>query len=266
MRGLPFALLLAPFLGGACLGTTGFHRVAFHAAASGPPGVVGGGPLSFTSDRGFAVTLSRATLHVGAAYLNESIPTSGSGDTTCFLPGQYVGEVRAGVDVDLLSPALQPFGQAGEGTTQHAGVAELWLSGGDIDAPDDPAVILAVRGTVVLRGASVPFEANLTIGQNRAPVAAGNVLPGANPICKQRIVTPLLTDVTLAEGGTLVLVVDPRAFFVNVDFAALTPTAADPGTLGFLDTSDDQPSINLYQNLRAAGGAYRFEWRSAEAR
>jgi hypothetical protein len=65
----------------------------------------------------------------------------------------------------------------------------------------------------------------------------------------------------------LVLRVDPRQLFVNVDFGALQPLKASSGVYTFSDDPASagytQPSRNLYQNLHSAGGLYIFSWDSA---
>ena len=49
-------------------------------------------------------------------------------------------------------------------------------------------------------------------------------MPGANPICLQRIVTPirLLPGIALQNGGTLDLRIDVTGMLDNVDFNQLT--------------------------------------------
>src|SRR5579859_3049450 len=89
----------------ACVGTTGGAIVDFPVAASGPPDAVAGQPLVFQGDFGWTVTLTKAVLHVGALYLDQAAPISGAQDTNCILPGTYVAEVTAGMDVDLLDPS-----------------------------------------------------------------------------------------------------------------------------------------------------------------
>src|SRR5258708_7100720 len=83
-----------------CVGTTGGEVIAFNAAAAGPVDAESGQPLTFTNDLAWNVRLTRATLHVGAVYLNRSMPVSGAQNTSCVLPSTYVGEVIAGLDVD----------------------------------------------------------------------------------------------------------------------------------------------------------------------
>ena len=248
-----------------CVGTTGGDLVTFNAAASGPKDAVAGKPymLPAPTDLGYQVTLRTATLHVGAVYLNSAIPVSGSGNTDCVLPGIYVAEVAGGLDVDLLSPDPQPFPVQGEGTATPAVVGEVWLMHGDVNDTGDTAPILELDGTAVGNGATYPFQASLTIGENRLAPVDDPALPSEHPICKQHIVSPirLATDVTQEitpqNGGSLLLRIQPAALFDNVDFSAL---AGGPSLYTFADTSTDQPSTNLYRNLHADYGVYEFSW------
>jgi hypothetical protein len=255
-------------LASSCNGTTGYDLVDFYAAAAGPTSAVSGQPYAFTNDHGFAVTLDRAVIHIGAIYLDESVPTSGQQQEPCVLPGTYVGEVRGGGDFDMLSPSPQLFPVAGDGSTIPAATAEVWLSHGDVFASADPLPVLTLDG-VATKGGSAPihFQAGITIDGNRSPAPSNTALPGENPICLERIVTPILVDITLAQAGTLVLDLDPSSLFVNVDFSAFLScpscqVTADDGSITYLFTNDttNQPSINLYKNLTAAGPVYRFEW------
>jgi hypothetical protein len=111
----------------------------------------------------------------------------------------------------------------------------------------------------------------VTIGTNRLASTAGaaGAAAGSSTICKQRIVSPIPAPLTIRRDGGLVLRVDPRGLFVNVDFGALGKA---PSGSGFVFTDDPrvtdpdaplfyaQPSVNLYQNLHAATGVYSFEW------
>ena len=244
----------------ACNGTTGSRLISFTAAAAGPADAQAGAPLSFTSGRGFHVALTKAVLHIGALYLNQSQPVSGAQETRCVLPGTYVAEVTSGLDVDLLSPVPQVFPSMGEGVTLGAAVGEVWLFDGDVDDPTAAAPVLTLEGSVDVGAATQAFKGRITIGQNRIPPSNDPSLPGANPICKQRIVSPIPAPITPSEGGSLLLRVDPRELFVNVDFAELHPFSTDPPLWGFQDEPADQPSINLYDALHSAGDAYSFQW------
>jgi hypothetical protein len=257
--------VLAALLFVSCVGTTGGEVIAFNAAASGPEDAQAGRPLAFVTDLGWNVTLTTATLHVGAVYLNRSMPVSGVQNTSCILSDTYLGQVTTGFDVDLLSPERQPFPTLGEGATAPpAIVAQVWLTGGRIDRQDDVTPILQIAGVAEKEGDLKPFSGTITIGSNRVQTGADAAQVGADPICKKRIVTPIQVFLQLQSTGSLLLRIDPRLLFTNVDFSAL-PALGDG--FGFTDdvTRKDQPSVNLYNNLRAAGvpgyaRLYDLEW------
>jgi len=241
-----------------CVGTTGDQAVDFEAVASGPKDAVSGQPFSFAGSRGWQVTLTTASLHIGALYLAEAIPVSGAQATSCILPGNYLAQVVEGRDVDLLSSEPQPFPTLGRGTTVEALAGQVWLTSGDVnlaDVPSPPTVILHLLGSALRDGEVRPFEARLTIASNR--VTANGGAAGGSPICKERIVSPIPTSLRVQGAGALWLRVDPRLLFTNVDFGALE---SDGERFVFKDDSSDQPSANLYDNLKQAGPLYDFSW------
>lgn len=253
-------LVLALVMTG-CIQTTGGRVVAFQAQASGDPAIVTGAPLTFTTPRGFDVTLTRARLTVGALYLNQQNPQSYSLEQSCLQEGIYSGEVRGGLTVDALSAEAQPFPVEGNGTDNPTRAAELWLTGGDLLADEDKTVLLDVAGVATRGAETFPFEGQLTIGANRVIPPRNPALPGSNPLCRQRIVSPIAFDATLAQGSVVSLLVDPRAWFVSVDFAEL-PKASDlPLLYRFTDSNDSsaQPDKALFSALRSASGPYRLE-------
>ena len=261
------ALLVVGFALTACIGTTGSGIVSFEAYGAGladlPPDTSVRG-LSFVNGWGWSITLTRAKLHVGAIYLNRSVPVSGGQERQCFLPGVYVAQVLSGITIDTLSPELQRFPELGSGTADHAITAEVWLmgSGRRIDAQEDPTVILDVAGTASRGAESMRFEGTLTIGSNRRIPADAPERPGANPICAQRIVTPIPTSVTPTDGGALVLRVDPRPWFANVELGELAPVSPESDLRRIPDDSDPAPASNLFGGLTSASPVtYRFEWR-----
>jgi hypothetical protein len=258
MRTLALALVLT-----GCIQTTGGRVVAFQAQASGDPAIVAGAPLTFTTPRGFDVTLTRARLTVGALYLNQQNPQSYSLEQSCIQEGIYSGEVRGGLTVDALSPEAQPFPGEGNGTDNPTRTAELWLTGGDLLADDDKTVLLDVAGVATRGAETFPFEGQLTIGANRVIPPRNPALPGSNPLCRQRIVSPIAFDATLAQGSVVSLLVDPRAWFVTVDFAELPKVSDLPLRYRFTDGNDSsaQPDKALFSALRSASGPYRLELR-----
>ncbi len=68
--------------------------------------------------------------------------------------------------------------------------------------------------------------------------------------------SPIPATVSPAPSGRLLVRIDPRFLFTNVDFGAASVVA---GAYSFPDDSTDQPSRNLYQNLHSSA-PYRFEW------
>jgi hypothetical protein len=249
-----------------CGGTTGSALVTFSGEASGPSDA-SGGPLSFTTGSGADVTLSKAQLHLGAVYLNQSVPASGAAAEPCISPGIYVAELFGGLDVDLLSPDAVAFPGSGEGTETEAHTAEVWLvSGGagargDVDASDDSEPILQVLGDATQDGASYPFSATVTIGANRKPKVTSAAMPGANPICHQRIVSPILLDITPTPGGILRLRIDPRPMFNAVDFAQATQISDAPLAYEIPDTTSGAGGA-LFKGLTASFGVYSFSFRT----
>lgn len=253
------ALALLALVAPACVGTTGSDLVTFGAYAAGAVEPEDR-EVRFTNGLGWQVSLTRAKLRVGALYLNRTVPVSGGQERECFLPGVYVAEVLSGRDIDVLSTRPQPFPAPGTGTADRAVTGEVWLTGGRVDALDDRTAILDAAGTASRGGESFRFEALLTIGRKRVPASTDPARPGANPLCAERIVTPIAVDVTPADGGALLLRIDPRGWFSNVDFSELEPVSAGSDLRRFPDESTGQPATNLYRGVRASAGVYSFQW------
>lgn len=262
MRALA-VLVVAAAAAVACTGTTGGRVVTFPAAAAG----AFDGPATFPTRAGYAVTLDRARLHVGAVYLNQTVPIANAQETSCVLPGTYVAEVTSGADVDLLSTRAQPFPASGEGIEGDAVTAEVWLTGGDVNATDDPTIVLDVSGTATRTsdGQAFPFDGAISIGKNRAPSGGDPSQPGASPICKQRIVSPIPAAARVQPGGALLLRVDARPLFDGVDFATLSRAAGAGGRYLFDDDASTEAGAALYTALHAREGVYRVEWTTPEA-
>jgi len=251
---------LLPFLFVACGDTTGGGRVRFAAVASGPSDA-NAGPLSFTSALGYRVTLRRAQLFVGAVYLNQTVPTSGAQETGCIRPGIYVAQITGSLRIDALSPLAQRFPVDGEGIASQALSGELWLTSGDINSSDDQTVILDAAGEAERDGQTYPFEAALTIGGNRILPSGDPAYPSKNPICKQRIVSLIPTDLVPQSEGRLHLRVDPRAWFQTVEFSLVPKVADSPPLYRFSDQNDNPADLSLFNNgLRRRSGAYSFSW------
>ncbi len=252
---LPLILLFC----GCATDSTGSAILQFGAAMAGPADF-GGGPASFTSGLNFKVNLTRAKLHVGAVYLNRAVSISGAQATSCILQGIYVAEITSPLDVDCLSPLPQNFPTLGRGTQDSAATGEIWLSGGDVNAEDDATVIVDLAGTASKQGVEYAFEGQLHIGKTRQVPPSDPAQPGANPMCKQRIVSPIPINIPLAPNGSLLIRVDPRTWFSNVDFSQLSVLADKSQLYFFSDAGEKQPDINLYSAIRSRA-PWQFQWR-----
>jgi hypothetical protein len=233
--GLAASVLLA--CGVSCVGTTGGGLITFDAYGAGPADAAS--PLVFDTETGFHVELTTATLHIGAVYLTATAGNPGSQNTSCIEPGQYLAEVTGAADVNLLSPTPQPFAVQGDASIDVARTGEIWLTGGDINAPADPTKIVTLAGTASRGGQSWPFEATVTIGDNRSKPIDDPAQPGLNPICKRRIVQVSPIDTRIKGGASLVVRVDPRAWFNLADFSQLDVVQTTPTTLYQFPDSDD---------------------------
>lgn len=249
----------------ACVDTTGSTLVSFTAQASARPdiGAAAGQPLRFTTPRGFDVELTQARVFIGAMYFSSVAPMTASGarEEPCVAPGITTGEVRGSLEVDALDPTPQSFPVEGVGSDLETRSASLWLTAGDVNADDEKTVILRAAGTATRAGESFPFTAALHIGANRQVAPNNAALPSSNPICEQRIVTPIAFATQLREGGVVRLTVDPRAFFTSVNFATLEALPTTPPTYRFRDGAADaeQADVSLFNGLRAAAGPYQLE-------
>lgn len=243
------AAALSGTVAAAC-GTTGGHVISFDVAAAG----VDGASLIDTP-LGWHVVLTRATLHIGAVYLDLSVPISGSQDTSCILPGVYTAEELSALDVDVLSTSLQRFPAPGTGTDDEARTGEVWLTGGDVNATSDSTRIADIAGTASNGATVVPFTAVVTISSaNRGFPPSDPALPGQHPICKQRIVSPIPIDLRPHASGTLIIRVDTAPWFANVDFRAVPDGGALP------DSNTSAASRNLFTGLRAAPATFQLSF------
>ncbi len=244
----------------ACTGNTGSELVSFSVFASGPSDATSGAPYSFSNSVGYEITLTKARLHVGAIYLNRSMPTRGAQESTCFLPNLYVAEVTRGLDVDVLSAAPQVFPQLANGTADLALAAEVWLTGQRIDSLDDPTTIAEFAGFAERDGQNFPFDGLVTIGRNRATTVTDPALPGASPLCKQRIVSPIPVRIRPQNEGQLHVRVHPAAWFETVQFSQLDRLSNTPPLYRFRDAPEGQPNIALFEALRGVNGVYEFSF------
>jgi hypothetical protein len=281
MRRACLAAMLAAAL--SCNGTTGYDLVQFYAAGSGFSDAVKGQPYTFETRAGVRVTLTQASLHVGALYLTQSIPQAGGGPQPCALAqtyeGAFVGEVRGDGDIDLLDPSVQQIQVIGDGSTIPAATGQVWLTHddsitqGNLNGSDD-VPILTLQGSFGDGAGTHTFSAGITIDVTRISGTPNSGLPGEIQICQQRIVSGIPVDLTLAQGGTLVLRVDAPSLFVGVPFTDLPAAAGLAGAPAsaclagvstdtcFTNDDTNLSSTILFTNLKTTG-PYRFAWLSS---
>jgi len=232
----------------AACGTTGGNIVSFDVVARGS------GATTSESAFGWHVELSRAKLYIGAVYLNLTRPNSGLQDTQCILPGVYTAQELTPLEVDVLSTAPQAFPEPGTGTDDEALTGEVWLTGGDVNADSDPTVIVDLAGTATKGAQVLPFSSTITINSRNRGIPGSTAFPGQNPICKQRIVSPIRIDLRPHDGGTLAITVDPSGWFANVDFALVPPDGVFP------DDRSNDASDHLLNAVGAATATFEFSF------
>jgi hypothetical protein len=216
----------------ACNGTTGDEIVTFPAYAAGAKGA--GDPFE---SNGWKIQLTFAQMFVGAVYVNEAPPQNGAtfNTPTCIDPGIYCGQVPGGVEVNLLSSEPQPFSVQGSGTADLGLSWEIYLVDGDVNNPE--ITTFGVPNSVDLMGTAtrdsdglvVSWGATVTINSSNRGIPASQAgQPGAYPICHQRIIELGDLSLQLYPGGSMLLTIDPRGWFlVPINFSTL-PSVDSP--------------------------------------
>jgi hypothetical protein len=233
---LACAAAVAAGAAAACNGTAGGALVRFTAFAAGPADATS--PLTFaelpapgSSASPFSITLTSASMHIGAVYVTQAAPSAPQG-TSCIEESTYVAQVPGPVDVDLLSPSPQEFTVFGDGTDLPGQTGEIWLTHGDVTAPADPTPVICLSGVATNGNDVIPFFGAITIGLNRQSPVSDPSQPGLSPLCQQRILKIAPIQFELFQGGTMTVRADPRAWFTAsyVDFSRLpaAPLTIDP--------------------------------------
>lgn len=263
---LALTLTLAVAAAAGCGDSTGNALVRFRAQGAGVERDVSE-PLRFTNDQGWAVTLTEARMALGPVYLNTVPPLEArrwrAPSIDRLLPalgdlliapawadgsdqlgaGRVVAQVTSQVEVDLLSPTPVPFTAGGDGTSDPARSAEVWLY--NRSSLRDAAV--RVAGVARKDDVEVPFAG--------AVVADASLVTSSAPLDVARRVRGIPVDITAREGGTLTLRVDPRPWFRGASFDALTANPVDAeGRHPF--TPADNVGRAVLNNVRLSRGVY----------
>ena len=261
-------------------GSAGSARFLFDARAAGIARD-GAQPMIFTSDAGWTITLTRASVTIGPIFLNVIAPLR---DEATFVPwlsikpafgdddhlsgGRVVGEVLTQITFDALSPSFASFPVQGTMTQEQIRTAEIWLwpppgkspEAVNIDTPAIEVAGEAVKGEerVRFRGALILNEAWTT-----------DAKPGersAQPVTALRKVRGLPSMFFPTEGGALEIRFDVRPLFRGADFSSLAGNPSDADGTRILVQSKtgrfttDQVMRNVFQGMRASTGTYAVRW------
>lgn len=266
-------------VGAACVGSTGSPRFAFEARAGGAPRE-GSGPLRFTNEVGWDVTLERADVTLGPIYLNVVAPLGAQSLRELFVKtawahgeshlssGRVVGEVLAQVRFDALSPSLVPFPVVGAITQEQVRTAEVWYypePGVSPDTTKIDTVALDVAGAARRGDRAVRFRGKLIL-DDAWQRSASSGSRGAQSIAEIRRVRGIASSFYPREGGHLEITFDVKRLFRGADFDNLASNPSDKDGTKILVQSKtgkfttDQVMQNLYQGLREANGTYAVRW------
>jgi hypothetical protein len=277
---LATGLLGSPFAVG-CAGSTGSKRFSFEARAGGVARE-GSGPFTFTNQKGWIITLTKADVTIGPVYLNVVPPLRD--ETQGFLDlfvktawahgeghlneGRIVGEVLGQLRFSALSSDLVSFPVFGSLTQEEVRTAEVWFypePGVSPDTTKIDTVAFDVAGEATKDGSTVRFRGALVLNDAWQPDAPAGSRSTAS-ITDIRKVRGIQTTFFPTEGGRLELRFDVTHLFRGADFGNLASNPSDKdGTKVLVQAktgkvTTDQVMTNLYQGLRASSGTYAVRW------
>ncbi len=261
-----------------CAGTTGGKRFAFDAKIGG----TAQGGVSFSNERGWTITLTKADVTLGPVYLNVLTPLSSGQES--FLNrfvkkayaqgddhlegGRIVGEVLSQVKFNALSAELVTFPSRGTVTEEHVRTTDVWFypaPGVSSDTTTIDTVALDVAGTATQGATSMRFRGALIFNDAWLTDAASGS-QASQSIASIRRVRGISSSFLPTDGGVLEVRLDVRALFRGADFSNLdgNPKDAD-GTKVLVQSktgkvTTDQVMTNLYQGLRSSTGTFTIRW------
>jgi hypothetical protein len=237
------ALLVAV---GASCGSTGGALITLPFRAGGQQA---GGPLTFATAGGWAVTLQTAKIALGPFYFNNVPPS-----TETFRNGLVIVQVTRQVVVDALDPSLHDVADGADGETGRSVVVEIGLFPPDSTQPSSVRSQLGgnvglVAGTATKGSTTVAFRGPLTIDTNL-------VTPQTPLIALQRVRGAVVDLDFTAAPQALELRVDPTHWFDLVDFSQLLQGSPSNGVFTW---DVHSPFLNsLIQGVKQETGVYQF--------
>jgi len=200
------------------------------------------GPLTFTTQTGWTVTLQTARIALGPFYFNIVPPS-----TQSFRNGLVIVQVTQQVVVDALDPTLRDVPGGADGESGRAVSVEIDLF--PPDSTQSSAVSSAlggnvgiVAGTATKGTATVQFSGPITIDTNL-------VTPTTPLVALQRIPGAAVDLQFTAAPQALELRVDPTHWFDLVDFSQVSNGTWDSHSI-FLNL--------LVQGVKRETGVYSF--------
>ena len=236
---------------GSCSNTTGGSLILMPFRIGGPARDATQ-PFTFTTAKGWTVTLDQALVATGPFYFNVSAPP-----TDQPRGGVVIAEVTQQLTVNVLDPSLQEVANGVDGETGHAISVEVQLLPPDAQQSDASHATLGtgcafVSGTATNGAVSVPFAGQVVIDPS--------IVPATTTLDVYERVRGASTDLTFTQAQeALVARIDPSHWFDFVDF---TPLGADTshvdaqGRHGWLPQS--LTNVHLVQGLKSETGVYQF--------
>lgn len=288
------AMLVAPLVPVGCTGQTGGERFSFEARAGGTARTgADGAPLTFTNERDWTITLTKADVTIGPLYLNVVPPLSDQTQTLLRAPwsdvfiksawaageghlgdGRVVGEVLAQLRFSALSTELVPFPALGSITQDEVRTADVWLypsSKGsattNLEATKTDTVSFDVIGEASKGGEIVRFRGALLLDDAWQPAVAEGSRSTVT-ISSIRKVRGIPAGFFPTPGGHLDLRFDVTRLFRGADFSNLADNPTDKDGVKQLVQSKtgkvttDQVMTNLYQGMHESTGTYSVRWAS----
>lgn len=219
-------------------GSTGGALVTLPLRAGGQQG-----PLTFTTETGWTVTLTEARIALGPFYFNAFSPS-----TQQFRSGVVIVEGTEQVVIDALDPALHDVPGGLDGESGHAVAVEIGLF------PADDSQLAPIRkelagsvgliaGTAQKGAVTVAFKGPIAIDTN--------LVTPTTPLLALQRVRGAAVDLDFTAGPqALELRVDPSHWFDLVDFSQLSGGTWDVHS----------PFLNsLVQGVKRESGVYQFQ-------